>query len=649
MKTHYKLCGKWLLALVLMASVFSLRAQGFGEIRGKVVDHKTKSALDYATLVLKQDGQVKGSTSSDENGNYMFRALLPGEYRIEVSYVGYLKYTVTELMVTANTIKFHNVELHSMDVNSLELGEVLIRGGKTDLIQQDENKKTISSKEILKSPSRGSGAINNTSSGVNSRSNQISFLGNRTGGESYSIINENEFKSVKANPLGTFSIDVDKASYANTRRFLMSGTLPPPDAVRIEEFINYFNYNYPEPDDGQIIGMHTKLGACPWNKNHLLLQIGVKSKSPASTKKVKANLVFLVDVSGSMSSEDKLPLVQRSLVMLLNHLEPTDRVAIVVYAGNSGLVLPSTECIEKYKIETAINNLVSGGSTAGGEGIELAYKIAAQNFIKEGINRVILATDGDFNVGVNSENELEKLISEKKESGVFLTVLGFGTGNYQDSKMQILADKGNGNYAYIDNILEAQKILVNELGQTMKTVAKDVKIQVEFNKKFVKSYRLIGYENRILAAEDFKNDKKDAGEMGEGSTVTAVYEIIPVSNSDNEVDIDTLRFSRESLVENPVVNAELAFLKLRYKEPDGKKSKEIVQPIGIAKNGEFDPQFQFVSAVIEFGMVLRDSEFKGASSLDQVLELAKNGSMGEKDGEYSEFIKLVGLAKELKQ
>ncbi|MEN8230961.1 MAG: von Willebrand factor type A domain-containing protein, partial [Bacteroidota bacterium] len=391
--------------------------------------------------------------------------------------------------------------------------------------------------------------------------------------EGYSAIHENGFKDVLHNPLSTFSIDVDKASYSNVRRFLNMGQLPPMDAVRIEEMINYFNYDYPEPKGKHPFSVYTEISQCPWNESHQLLHVGLKGKSIDKSELPASNLVFLLDVSGSMSAANKLPLLKQAFRMLVNELRPEDRVAIVVYAGAAGLVLESTPGTKKEQILAALDQLQSGGSTAGGAGLKLAYKVAQENFIEDGNNRIILATDGDFNVGSSSNAEMERLIEQKREHGVFMTVLGFGMGNYKDDKMEIIADKGNGNYAYIDNIQEARKVFITEFGGTLFTIAKDVKFQIEFNPARVKGYRLVGYENRLLNDEDFNDDKKDAGEMGAGHTVTALYEVIPAGTDESLKSIDPLKYqsSREKIKATEEVktdlSAELMTVKLRYKQP----------------------------------------------------------------------------------
>ncbi len=463
--------------------------------------------------------------------------------------------------------------------------------------------------------------------------------------EDYANIVENPFLTAVQNPLSTFSIDVDKASYSNVRRFIQNGSLPPAGAVRIEEMINYFDYSYPQPQNDDPFTITTEISECPWNSQHNLIQIGLQGKKIPTENLPPTNLVFLIDVSGSMDEPNKLPLVQASLGMLTDQLRDNDKVAIVVYAGNAGLVLPSTSGSNKMKIKKAIIALEAGGSTAGGEGIKLAYKIAKENFIKEGNNRVILATDGDFNVGVSSDDELVQLIEEERKSGVFLSVLGFGMGNYQDSKMQQLADKGNGNHSYIDNINEARKVLVSEFGGTLFTIAKDVKIQIEFNPQKVQAYRLIGYENRMLASEDFNDDTKDAGELGSGHTVTALYEIIPVGvKSEFIKTVDPLKYQAKSL--NNSFSNEVMTVRLRYKKPDGDVSKLIVENL-IDKHtalNETSENFRFSAAVAEFGLLLRHSAFKQQSNYQQVIDMAKAAKTADDNGYRSEFVELVRSA-----
>ncbi|HYK04193.1 MAG TPA: VWA domain-containing protein [Thermoanaerobaculia bacterium] len=432
--------------------------------------------------------------------------------------------------------------------------------------------------------------------------------------EEYGRFAENPFLRPGDDPLSTFSIDVDRASYANVRRFVQRGQRPPRDAVRIEEMVNYFTYDYPEPTSDPF-SISTELAACPWNEKHRLLLIGLQGKRIKTRDLPPNNLVFLIDTSGSMQSPDKLPLVQAGLRLLVEQLRREDRVAIVTYAGSAGLVLPSTPGSNKSAIMAAIDELQAGGSTAGAEGIVLAYNVARENFLQRGNNRVILATDGDFNVGVTSDGELEQLIERKRRDRVFLTVLGFGSGNIKDSKMELLADKGNGNYAYIDSLSEARKTLVHEMGATLFTIAKDVKIQVEFNPSVVGAYRLIGYENRLLRSQDFNDDKKDAGELGAGHSVTALYEIVPPGEP-VPGSVDPLKYQK---VTSNAAPAELATVKLRYKDPDGDTSRLLTRTVAYNVNPMSD-NLRLASAIAELGMLLRGSEHKGDASFDAVIE-----------------------------
>lgn len=467
--------------------------------------------------------------------------------------------------------------------------------------------------------------------------------------EDYDNIVENKFLAATQNPLSTFSIDVDEAAYSNVRRYLENGSIPPAGAVRIEEMINYFDYNYQKPSNGDPFTVNTEISDCPWSPQHKLVHIGLQGKEIPVDNLPASNMVFLVDVSGSMDEPNKLPLVQASMNMLVDQLREKDKVAIVVYAGNAGLVLPSTSGINKIKIKEAIDNLEAGGSTAGGEGIKLAYKTARENFIKNGNNRIILATDGDFNVGPSSDDELVRIIEQERKSGVFLSVLGYGMGNYKDNKMQQLADKGNGNHSYIDNINEARKVLVNEFGSTLFTIAKDVKIQIEFNPAKVQAYRLVGYENRMLAAEDFNDDAKDAGELGSGHTVTALYEVIPVGVKDEfSKSVDPLKYqsSEKKVVSN---TEEILTIKLRYKKPDEDVSKLITHSV-IDNHTEMvrtSDNFRFSAAVAEFGLLLRSSEYKQQATYNQVISLAKAAKGADDNGYRAEFIKLVEAATSL--
>jgi Ca-activated chloride channel family protein len=465
--------------------------------------------------------------------------------------------------------------------------------------------------------------------------------------EGYDRIEDNPFLAVRANPLSTFSADVDRASYGNVRRFLTQGQRPPVDAVRIEELVNYFTYTLPSPTGRDPLTITSEVIAAPWQPRHRLVRVAMQARRIETAALPPSNLVFLIDVSGSMESPDKLPLVKQSLRLLVDQLRPQDRVAIVVYAGAAGLVLPSTDGERKARIVEAIDRLEAGGSTAGGAGLELAYRVARENFLPNGNNRVILATDGDFNVGASSDAEMERLIERKRADGTYLTVLGFGTGNFQDAKMAKLAKRGNGNYAYVDDINEARKVLVHEMGATLLTVANDVKLQVEFNPAAVQAYRLIGYEDRLLRTEDFTDDRKDAGDIGAGHQVTALYEVVPVGvNGTVKVGtVDALRYE-DTPGARPSVNdtrarGELLFVKLRYKQPGDSTSRLLTHPVADKIGARGSDDMRWTAAVASWGMLLRNSEHRGTSSAPQVVELAR-GALGNDDGGYrAEFLRLV--------
>ncbi|HMT54595.1 MAG TPA: von Willebrand factor type A domain-containing protein, partial [Saprospiraceae bacterium] len=577
-------------------------------LSGKVTDSKSGEVLIFATVKVFQAGKFIQGTETDIDGNYFFSAPPVGLIDIEVQYVGYEAIMIKNFEIKLG--KDHRLDF-KMNIDNNILNEVQIVAYKVPLVEIDNTSQgtTITAEKIRNLPTKSVDAITTTAAGNSSstgseisvrgsRSNEtVYFLdGVRVNGnsvpqseisfntpntESYTKINENQFKFVTDEPLSTFALDVDRAAYSNVRRMLNYGQLPPADAVRIEEMINYFQYNYPAPKDKDIIGVTTNFTDCPWNKELKLLHVGVQSKKMDVKKMPLSNIVFLIDVSGSMSDDNKLPLVIASCKILLEQLRPDDKVAIVTYAGHAGVALQSTKASEKAKIIAALDGLESGGSTAGAQGIITAYQIAKENFITKGNNRVILATDGDFNVGISDNQSLEKLIEEKRSTGIFLSVLGYGMGNYQDDKMQILADKGNGNHAYIDNMQEANKVLHNEFGGTMYTIAKDVKFQIEFNPATVSYYRLVGYENRMLNKEDFNNDAKDGGELGLGHQMTAIYEIgTTASAADGILNVDPLKYQSNSNKDKNLGNLdELATIKFRYKEPDADKSKKWEQVI----------------------------------------------------------------------
>ncbi|MEQ3108761.1 vWA domain-containing protein [Bacteroides salyersiae] len=601
--------------LVAIISLGNVNAETF-IVKGKVTDTADGSGIIGCTV------QVKGTTRStitNVDGEYTIRAD-KGE-KLVFSYIGYEK---QEAEVKSERL---NIRLKT---SSQVLEECVVVGYGTQ--------KMVSL----------CGAVGHVTPGI-----MVSRMyADGMNAEEYKEIAENNFKTVSESPLSTFSIDVDAASYSNMRRYINKGELPPADAIRTEELINYFSYDYPQPTGNDPVKITTEVGACPWNVKHRLVRIGLKAKEIPTDKLPVSNLVFLIDVSGSMYGPQRLGLVQSSLKLLVNNLRDEDRVAIVVYSGSAGEKLPSTSGSDKQKIREAIDELTAGGSTAGGAGIKLAYKMAKQNFVKGGNNRIILCTDGDFNVGVSSDEGLEKLIEQERKSGVFLTVLGYGMGNYKDSKMQVLAEKGNGNHAYIDNLQEANRVLVNEFGATMHTVAKDVKLQIEFNPSQVQAYRLIGYESRLLKDEDFNNDAKDAGEMGAGHTVTAFYEVVPAGiKSDFTGKVDDLKYQKTKPAPAVTNNSkELLTVKLRYKAPDGNTSKKIEQPLIDDKKEKVSSDFRFASAVAMFGQLLRDSDFKGDATYDKVISLAKTSLDNDEKGYRREFIRLAetaeGLAKD---
>lgn len=603
---------KTLLSLLLLCTgTVLLNAQS--TVTGKITDEKGLP-LQGVSITLKG---TKTNTASDVNGFYSIQ--VPNEKAVLVfSSVGY---DVQEIKVKGKSVI--NVKLKA---SSKSLDEVVVIGYSTQRKMVRTGSVAINGQPYHSSPS------------PNEDFNR----------EGYDNIKENEFRKVTDHPLSTFSIDVDAASYSNVRRLINEGRLPTPGAVRIEEMINYFSYNYPQPADDKPFSVTTESAQCPWNDNHQLVMIGMQGRKIDFDKLPPSNLVFLIDVSGSMQDENKLPLVKSSLNLLAEQLRPQDKIAIVVYAGNAGLVLPATN--DKYRIREAINALEAGGSTAGGAGIALAYRTAEQNFLKNGNNRVVLCTDGDFNVGASSDDELENLIEQKRASGVYLTVLGFGTGNYQDAKMQKLADKGNGNHAYIDNINEAKKVLISEYGGTMFAIAKDVKLQVEFNPAMVKGFRLIGYENRMLAKEDFNNDKKDAGDMGSNHRVTALYEIIPANAADEDelASVDPLRYqSQKPKKQSTSFSNECMFVKIRYKKPDEDRSDLMEVPVK-ANSRVASNNMRFASAVAAFGMVLRNSAFKGNCNYALVKSLAAHSIDGNSDPYKKEFLELVKKAEHLK-
>jgi len=611
--------------VVAFLALWGIQALPSRTLTGKVMDAADGSSLPGVNVLLK--GTHIG-TVTNARGEYSL--YIPGESGTLVFF--FIGYTSKEVAI--GTQSSVNVALQ-VDVSALN--EVVVTG-----YSQAEKDDTSAGKPSRSKVNAGAKLSNIGYKPVATMAPQDWPLPEYNT-EEYDGITENIFHDALRNPLSTFSIDVDAASYSNIRRFINNGQRPPKDAVRIEEMINYFNYDYQQPQGEDPFAIYTEISTAPWNEKHKLVHIGLQGKTIPTQNLPPSNLVFLIDVSGSMSDPNKLPLLKSSLKMLVEQLREQDHVAIAVYAGAAGLVLPSTSGADKKKIVHALDELQAGGSTAGGAGIRLAYAIAKENFRMQGNNRVIIATDGDFNVGESSNASMERLVEEKRNDGIFLTVLGFGMGNYKDSKMETLADKGNGNYAYIDTILEAQKVLVNEFGGTLFTIAKDVKLQIEFNPAKVKAYRLIGYENRVLKNEDFNNDKKDAGELGSGHTVTALYEIIPVGVESPFFKIDDLKYQTPKVDVSAVKSKELMTVKFRYKRPNEDASKLIVHPLvdDNIKLDETSENFRWSAAVAGFGMLLRDSEYVKGYSVDQVLQLAQGARGKDQEGYRVEFINLV--------
>lgn len=662
---------KYLIHLSLFLSVICVQSKtNSSGIRGIISDANNGDPLPFANVILMDSlsNQVAvGSTDFD--GMYFLNRIKPCNYSLEVTYVGYTTTKIYGLMIKANEIR----EVHIKLQPGISIGEVSCIAYREPLIEIDRGSSgtNIYSEDIKSMAVRSASDVAKTvggtysrdygGSGLNVRGSRsdrshtyidgakvIGSSNERHPNESYNQIVENSFHRTSLTPLSTFSIDVDKAAYSNVRRYINEGILPPADAVRIEEMINYFSYNYPQPENDETFSITTEYADCPWNGKRKLVRIGIKGKEVALEETPDNNLVFLIDVSGSMDSPNKLGLLKSGLLMLIDQLDENDKVSIVVYAGAAGLVLPATKCNKKEQLINAINKLSAGGSTAGGEGILLAYEVAKDNFIKHGNNRILLATDGDFNVGISNQGELIQLIEEKRNDDIFLSVLGFGTGNLQDSKMEQIADKGNGNYHYIDNLLEAKKVLVTELGGTLLNIAKDVKLQIEFNPKAVKSYRLLGYENRLLKAEDFNDDKKDAGELGSGHTVTALYEIIPTNSKEELVSIDPLKY--QNTINDSTGMNEILTVKFRYKDPKEDVSKLITKVL-YQENLSFSQasvDFRFSTSVAAFGFLLRDSKFKDDIKLNEVIDIAKDSKGDDNEGYRAEFIRLMEMAELIK-
>ena len=593
MKTNFIIC-KMFLRIVLTAIFFIFCHILHAQVSGIVTDRKNHRPMAGVTILIKN---TEFGVATDIKGHYQIQAQLHDT--LVFSFIGC---SPQEVVVTQ---KIHNVSLQE---DQAVLSESIV---------------TATYGTAPQCYARFTSPVKNT--------------------EEYAHSIRSTFLSAFKHPLSTFSVDVDIASYANMRRFINNGSLPPEDAIRTEELVNYFTYDYPAPKSNHPIGITTEVSTCPWNADHKLVHIGLRAKDIDSRELPPSNFVFLIDKSGSMADFNKLPLVKSSLRLLVSQLRDTDRIAIVTYAGETETTLPSTLLKNKKQILEAIEQLQANGYTAGGDGIRKAYEEARTYFIPKGNNRVILATDGDFNVGPSTEEELETLIERERKSGVFLTVLGFGMGNYKDNKLQILAQKGNGNHAYIDNLNEAKKVLVNEFSNSMYTIAKDVKLQVEFNPAKVQSYRLIGYESRLLQDEDFNNDSVDAGEIGIGHCVTALYEIIPLGKKGL---VDPLKYQKSGTTQQLTNSLELLTVKLRYKTPDGNKSQKIEHAVidkqlPLVKTSD---NFRFAAAVAEFGMFLTHSPYLQKVDFRQIADLARQAVGKDPDGFRHEFIRLVETA-----
>ncbi|MFD0752099.1 von Willebrand factor type A domain-containing protein [Mucilaginibacter calamicampi] len=616
-------------------------------------NYKVKSNASVSEMIKKIEG-----FEVDANGNVTFQ----GQPVTKVRLTG-KDYTGGDAAQALQSLPSDIIEhIQVIDDYGNSAGKTGIKSGEPTKVLNLTNTKNSALNEVVvtgygvqkKAAVVGSvTTINPTAISAPPAMNQLRGVVNRIAdnNESYSPIVENQFINPTTTPLSTLATDVDAASYANVRRYINSGQLPPKNAVRIEEMINYFKYDLSEPKAGKPVAIQAEVTNAPWNAKHQLVRIGLKAKTIDNDKLPPSNLVFLLDVSGSMDSPNKLPLVKTSLKMLVDQLRNIDHVAMVVYAGAAGLVLPSTPGDQKQKIKDAIDQLGAGGSTAGGVGLKLAYNIARQNFKKGGNNRIVMATDGDFNVGQSSDKDMEGLIEQERQSGVSISILGFGMGNYKDSKMELLADKGHGNYAYIDNVTEATRCMVTEFGGTLFTVAKDVKLQVEFNPAKVQAYRLLGYEDRLLAKEDFNNDAKLGGDMGVGHNVTALYEIIPAGVKDDafSASVDPLKYQKE---QNPAIkNAsdELMTVKFRYKDPHADVSKMesiVIQNKTVELNNSTE-DMRFAAAVAEYGLLLRNSQFKQSANFNQVITLAKNAKGKDEQGYRAEFIRLAESTRDM--
>ncbi len=641
-----------LIVSLLLSSfgVSGINAQAY--LSGLVTD-ETNSPIIAANVSLSKNGKIVAGTASNFHGIYSLSAPA-GRYTVKVGYVGYED-------VVVDTVSIWNgkrVELNFTLRHRALLEEVIVTGKATRQSKQDVSRRKLRPETEARPRVYDQAADAQYVAPAATRQTALPYVNEAppvAAGESYTDLPENPFLRPTNTPLSTFGADVDVAAYANIRRFLNKGQLPPSEAVRTEELINYFDYKYPAPKGKDPVAFTTALADCPWNKEHKLLNIGLQARTLEVDKLPASNLVFLIDVSGSMNEPNKLPLLKEGYRMLVEQLRPQDKVSIVVYAGAAGTVLKPTSGDEKKTILAAIDDLRAGGSTAGAAGIKLAYQLAEQHYIKGGNNRIILATDGDFNVGTTANETLEDYVDKKRASGIFLSVLGFGNGNYQDARMQTLAENGNGNAAYIDNLLEARKVLVEEFGGTLFTVAKDVKLQVEFNPALVAAYRLIGYESRLLAPEDFNDDKKDAGDMGSGHTVTALYELIPAgSKSEFLPSVEALNYQAPIITAGIPVRSgattEWATVRMKYKHPDDAQSQDKVEVrvSGDALDASLSNAFHWSAAVAAWSLLLKQSDYLPASfGYTQLIPLAESARLPDDRGYRAECIRLMEAARDL--
>ncbi len=638
---------KLLELLVIAAFVLGLRqlahADPLGSIEGEIAS-QSGTAISGATVRISGAGACGSRTVTTDGSGHFAAAGLPAcRYAVTASATGFMV-AGTQVTVTAGSAAKLSLALVQIGANRKAVGKEESRNGEkapmtAPALAEPVNPSPMHRTRAMAPPPPPpmplrTGPLEQQPPGMDT--------------EQYAMIDENPFMAVRAHPLSTFSADVDTASYALVRQALKANTMPKKDAVRLEELINYFHYDLPAAPKGQPFSITTEVGASPFNSHYQIVRVGLQAPAIDDAKVPPRNLTFLIDVSGSMFAANKLPLLKRALLLLVDQLRPEDKVAMVVYAGNSGVVLPPTKGSDKATIRNALTALEAGGSTNGAAGIQLAYDTAQKSFAKGGINRVILCTDGDFNVGTTSEGDLARLIEMEREKGVFLTVLGFGMGNLKDSTMEKLADRGNGNYAYIDSIEEARKVLVKQAGATLVTVAKDVKLQVEFNPSQVAGYRLIGYEKRLLKDEDFNDDKKDAGDIGAGHSVTALYEVIPAGQPVPGAKVDALKYQTAPAA-NAVATAELMTIKIRYKEPDGKTSKLLAQPVQVQQTelAKTSADFRWAVAVAGYGMMLRESKNRGNLNWKQVLDLAEGSVGNDSEGYRKELVQLIKIASSL--